>query len=68
MPILGFDADFGQISLIFDTDFGNYLYLCPHALLAKLQPSGRHHIVGIGTSGIIVSAADIPLLPLMNIE
>ena len=22
---------FGQISLIFDTDFGNYLYLCPHA-------------------------------------
>ena len=30
--------------------------------------SGRRHIVGIGTSGIIVSAADIPLLPLMNIE
>ena len=24
-----FDADFGQISLIFDTDFGKYLYLCP---------------------------------------
>lgn len=27
--ILGFDANFGQIALIFDTDFGNYLYLCP---------------------------------------
>ena len=40
----------------------------PKRNLNYLHKYSIFYIMGIGTSGIIVSAADIPLLPLMNIE
>ena len=50
MPILGFDADFRQISIIFDTDFGKcmqslWIFMRQHnlheAIRSSLEPFGE---------------------------